>query len=93
MSVYNSETAKVLLPTIKGWYFENNALEKKIQFNNFREAISFMVRISFICESENHHPEWTNVYNKLTIRFSTHDAGGVTDKDFKIAGEIDKILT
>ena len=50
-----------------------------------------MVRVSFICESKNHHPEWTNVYNKLVIKLSTHDAGGVTDKDFDLAGEIENI--
>jgi 4a-hydroxytetrahydrobiopterin dehydratase len=51
-----------------------------------------MVRISYLCEQRNHHPEWTNVYNRLAIRFSTHDAGGVTDKDFEIAQAIDALF-
>ena len=91
MNIYDSISAKEKLSALKGWVFENNAIEKKYAFKNFQEAISFMVRISFICESKNHHPEWINVYNKLTIRLSTHDADGVTDKDFILAGEIDKI--
>jgi 4a-hydroxytetrahydrobiopterin dehydratase len=89
--IYDSNSAKEKLSSLKGWTFENNALEKKFQFKDFREAMSFMVRVSFICEAKNHHPDWTNVYNKLTIRFNTHDAGGVTEKDFNIAAEIDKI--
>jgi 4a-hydroxytetrahydrobiopterin dehydratase len=91
MTNYDSSSSKEKLATLKGWKFENNAIEKKFVFKDFREAISFMVHVSFICESKNHHPEWTNVYNKLTIRFNTHDAGGVTDKDFMLAGEIDNI--
>ena len=91
MKLYDSVTAKDKLASLKGWYFENNSIGKNFVFKDFREAISFMVRVSFICESKNHHPEWTNVYNKLTIRFNTHDAGGVTDKDFMMAGEIDNI--
>jgi 4a-hydroxytetrahydrobiopterin dehydratase len=79
------------LSTFPGWKFENNALEKKFLFSDFREAMCFMVKVSYNCEKNNHHPEWTNVYNKLTIRLSTHDAAGVTEKDFQLASEIDII--
>ena len=91
MTTYNSDSAKEKLASLKEWKFLDNAIEKQFIFKNFQEAISFMVRVSFICESKNHHPEWTNVYNKLLIRLSTHDAGGVTDKDFNLAGEIENI--
>jgi 4a-hydroxytetrahydrobiopterin dehydratase len=91
MNTYNQDQIKAKLENINGWSFENNALEKKFVFKDFKEALSFMVRVGLICETKNHHPEWTNIYNKLTIRFNTHDAGGVTDKDFMLAGEIDKI--
>ena len=52
-----------------------------------------MTRIAFEAEKQNHHPEWCNVYNKLSIRLSTHDAGGVTDKDFKLIESIENIIT
>ena len=91
MNIYNPDSSKEKLSLLKDWKFNNNSIEKKFTFKNFQEAISFMVRVSFICESKNHHPEWTNVYNKLVIKLSTHDAGGVTDKDFDLAGEIENI--
>ncbi len=91
MNIYNLDSSKEKLSLLKDWKFIDNSIEKKYTFKNFQEAISFMVRVSFICESKNHHPEWTNVYNKLVIKLSTHDAGGVTDKDFDLAGEIENI--
>lgn len=91
MTTYDSNTSSVKLSALKGWSFKDNAIEKQYTFKNFQEAMGFVVRISYICESKNHHPEWTNVYNKLTLRFSTHSDGGVTDKDFNIAAEIDNI--
>lgn len=92
MVTYNQESSKEKLSSLKEWKFINNTLEKQFLFKNFQEAISFMVRVSFICESKNHHPEWTNVYNKLLIKLSTHDSGGVTDKDFDLAKEIEKTI-
>jgi 4a-hydroxytetrahydrobiopterin dehydratase len=91
MKTYSAENSSEKLSALPGWKFNNNALEKDFVFKNFREAISQMIRIAFICESMNHHPEWTNVYNKLNVRLSTHDAGGVTDKDFSLASEIEKL--
>ena len=88
---YDAASSAEKLNSLRGWIFENKAIEKKFQFKDFPEALAFMVRVGFICEKKNHHPEWTNVYNKLSIRLSTHDAGGVTDKDFDLAGEIDAI--
>ena len=71
------------------WAHENDALVRHIQFGGFREAISFIVRLSFEAEERNHHPELTNVYNKVTLRLSTHDAGGkVTQKDVDLARAI-----
>ncbi len=75
------------------WTEENNQLCRNFEFKNFREAFAFMVRVAFIAEKMDHHPEWSNVYNKVSIRLSTHDAGNVvTDKDRKLAGAIDKLL-
>jgi len=77
---------------LEGWRFERDALAKTFKFGSFREAISFMVRAGFEAEAMNHHPEWTNVYNKVEVRLNTHDAGGkVTGKDVELAGRLEKI--
>lgn len=74
------------------WKEENNKLTKIFEFKDFTEAFGFMTRVAFIAEKLGHHPEWSNVYNRLTIQLSTHDAGDVvTDIDRKMAEEIDKI--
>ena len=75
------------------WREENNQLVRDFEFANFIEAFAFMTKVALLAEKQNHHPEWTNVYNKVTIRLSTHDAGNVvTEKDRKLAGGIDKIV-
>lgn len=90
MKIYTAETFVTNLTTLPKWKFENNSIERKFVFKDFAEAMSFMIRVSYTCEAMNHHPDWTNVYNKLTIRLSTHDAGGVTDKDIELATAIDR---
>ncbi len=80
---------KVALGRLPGWTFKGDALGKEFKFGSFREAMSFMVRAAFEAEAMNHHPEWTNVYNRVAIRLNTHDAGGkVTAKDVALAGKI-----
>lgn len=77
---------------LPGWNFERDALAKPFTFGSFREAMSFMMRVAFEAEALNHHPEWTNVYNRVAIRLNTHDAGGkVTRKDVELAQRIQKI--
>jgi len=74
------------------WAEDDNKLKKTFEFKNFQEAFAFMTRIAFLAESHNHHPNWSNVYNKVFIELTTHDAGNtVTDKDRKLAEAIDKI--
>lgn len=75
------------------WKEENNSLVKNFEFKDFSEAFAFMTRVALIAEKMNHHPSWTNTYNKVEIRLSTHDAGDVvTDKDRKLSKAIDDIL-
>jgi 4a-hydroxytetrahydrobiopterin dehydratase len=74
------------------WEYFENAIHTEFEFENFKDCFSAMSRIAFECEALNHHPEWTNTYNVLTISLSTHDAGGVTDKDFKLAKAIEFIV-
>jgi 4a-hydroxytetrahydrobiopterin dehydratase len=80
------------LAGLPGWAFEQDALVRTFKFGSFREAMSFMVRVGFEAEEMNHHPDWTNVYNRVVIRLNTHDAGGkVTARDTELAGRVQKI--
>jgi 4a-hydroxytetrahydrobiopterin dehydratase len=75
------------------WEEKKNTLYKKIEFKDFSEAFGFMTRVALEAEKMNHHPLWTNVYNKVELWLSTHDAGDiVTEKDRKLAKKIDKLL-
>ncbi len=75
------------------WIEENNQLKRKFTFGNFQEAFAFMTRVAFLAEKHDHHPNWSNVYNTVEIELTTHDAGNVvTERDRKLAKEIDQIL-
>jgi len=75
------------------WTEKDNKLQANFEFKDFMEAWAFMTEVAFRAEKMNHHPEWSNVYNKVSIHLSTHDAGDiVTDKDRKLAGAIDDIF-
>lgn len=74
------------------WEEKNNKLTKTFQFKDFVEAFGFMTKVALVAEKMDHHPAWTNVYNRVSFELSTHDAGDiVTDKDRKLAKEIDKL--
>ncbi len=74
------------------WLFSNNFIAKTFQFKNFTEAMAFMLKVAFICEKQNHHPNWSNIYNTVEIKLQTHDVGGVTNKDIALAKEIDLLF-
>lgn len=75
------------------WKEINNTLEKTFVFKDFVDAFAFMTRVAMLSEKMNHHPEWTNIYNVVTIKLSTHDAGDiVTDKDYQLARAIEALL-
>ena len=81
----------VALASLPGWSWQGGALEKEFKFGSFREAMSFMVRAGFEAEAMDHHPEWTNVYNRVVVRLNTHDAGGqVTAKDVELAQRLQR---
>ena len=73
------------------WQEKDGALYRKFEFKDFKGAFAFMEKVAKLAEQQNHHPKWLNEYNRLEIWLSTHDAGKVTDKDRKLAAEIDKI--
>ena len=88
---YSIDTIKTELQQITDWTLKNNGIEKQFIFKNFSAALAFIVQVGVLSEKANHHPELFNVYNKVSIRLTTHDMGGVTAKDFELAKNIDLI--
>jgi 4a-hydroxytetrahydrobiopterin dehydratase len=87
-----SEKISAALVSLPGWTCKRDALERTFKFGSFREAMGFMGRVAFEAEELNHHPDWKNSYNRVTVRLSTHDAGGkVTARDVELARRIQKI--
>lgn len=75
------------------WQETDNKLTRTFEFADFSEAFAFMTRVAIAAEKMDHHPWWSNVYNKVTIELTTHDSGNtITEKDRKLAGQIDKIV-
>jgi 4a-hydroxytetrahydrobiopterin dehydratase len=77
-----------------GWVVESShrAITRRVEFADFCQAFGFMTRVALVAERLNHHPEWTNVYNRVDIRLTTHDAGGLTALDLALADDIDEQL-
>jgi len=73
------------LKNLSGWSVVNEKLHKEFQFDSFNHAFGFMTRAAMEIEKMNHHPEWFNVYNRITIELTTHDAGGITKNDVNLA--------
>jgi 4a-hydroxytetrahydrobiopterin dehydratase len=79
---------------LEGWVYDGvgGAIGRAFKFKDFSEAFAFMARVALAAEKAGHHPDWSNSYNKVTISLSTHDAGGLSDKDIALARAIDKLL-
>ncbi|MDN3494232.1 4a-hydroxytetrahydrobiopterin dehydratase [Winogradskyella bathintestinalis] len=88
----DDDTIEKRLLQLPEWDFYENAIHTEYEFDNFKDCFSAMSRIAFECEALNHHPSWSNTYNILKISLSTHDADGVTLKDFKLAEVIESIV-
>ncbi|NHE55270.1 4a-hydroxytetrahydrobiopterin dehydratase [Cyclobacterium plantarum] len=74
------------------WKEENNKLKQTFEFKDFTEAFAFMTRVAFLAEAHGHHPNWSNVYNKVDIELTTHDKGNtITEKDRKLAKAIEEL--
>jgi len=80
------------LKSLQGWSVVNEKLHKEFQFDNFNQAFGFMTRSAMEIEKMNHHPEWFNVYNKITIELTTHDAGGITKNDVNLAKILNSLV-
>ena len=76
-----------------GWELseDGTAITKTFHFKGFRDAMAWMARAAFEAEHLNHHPEWLNVYNRVEVRLTTHDTGGLSEKDFELANRLDRI--
>lgn len=87
-------TRDAALATLPNWTLEPDgaAISRRLAFDGFGAAFAFMTRIALIAETVDHHPEWSNVYNRVDIRLTTHDAGGLSDNDVRMAGAIDAIV-
>jgi 4a-hydroxytetrahydrobiopterin dehydratase len=79
---------------LNGWVLEDEegSISRTFKFKNFSEAFGFMTRVALAAEKADHHPDWSNSYDKVTIRLSTHDAGGVSQKDIDLARAIDRMV-
>ncbi|WP_417307472.1 4a-hydroxytetrahydrobiopterin dehydratase [Devosia sp.] len=82
------------LARLNGWIYDGkaDAISHDFRFKSFSEAFGFMSRVALLAEKADHHPDWSNVYNKVRITLSTHDAGGLTEKDVALAEAIDRLF-
>jgi 4a-hydroxytetrahydrobiopterin dehydratase len=92
MSTLDEPTIRTALTDLHGWELEGDSIRRDLQFDGFREAIGFINRVAERADAANHHPELCNVYSSVTVRLTSHDAGGVTDRDLQLAREIDGVV-
>ena len=87
------EEVKLNLGKISAWELKNGKLKKLFKFKTFNQAFSFMTRVALICETMNHHPEWSNVYGNVNVELITHRVAGLTELDFQLAEKMDEIVS
>ena len=85
----NNDLIKKINLLSENWVLEDIYLKGSYTFNDFDNAFTFMKEVAVKCEEMNHHPKWTNVYNKIDIELYTHDSGGITEKDFELSSFMD----
>lgn len=82
-----------LLEQYPNWTLDEGKLFLELSFIDFVSAFSFMTSVALVAEKNDHHPEWFNVYNRVSIKLTTHDVGGISKRDFELAKEIDRLAT
>ena len=87
-----NEVSEFLKASLKDWSYDGSSIHRDLKFKNFTEAFSFMTAVALEAEKADHHPDWSNVYNQVSINLNTHSAGGITKMDFELAQAIDRIL-
>lgn len=93
VSKLDDEARAIALNDLPHWNYDAEAqgIRRSLRFGDFAEAFAFMARIAILAEKADHHPEWFNVYNRVDILLTTHDAGGLSKRDVDLAGQIDAI--
>jgi 4a-hydroxytetrahydrobiopterin dehydratase len=86
------EAIKAAQAALPGWQVRQGRLVREFRFADFSQAFAFMTRVALLAERLDHHPDWSNAYNRVTIELSTHDAGGLTELDFELARQIGALL-
>ncbi|ETW98311.1 MAG: hypothetical protein ETSY1_19255 [Candidatus Entotheonella factor] len=81
------------LPEVPGWEVTDGKLQRTFTFDNFVQAFGFMTRVALLAESMDHHPDWSNVYHRVTIGLNTHDVGGISQLDFELASKINHLMS
>lgn len=91
---FSDAEREAALAGLPAWTYDAaaRAIGREFRFKDFSEAFAFMTRVALAAEKANHHPDWSNAYNRVTIALSTHDAGGLTRKDVELAGVIEALL-
>lgn len=90
-TLLSTDAINAALGELSGWSVEQGKLHRQFQFNSFVEAFGFMSSVALVAESMGHHPEWFNVYNRVTVDLTTHDAGGISDKDVALARKMNEL--
>ena len=88
----NQDQIEALASRLPQWTVTDTCLQRQLVFKNFVEAFGFMVQVALLAEARNHHPNWSNVYNRVTIELTTHDLGGLSSLDEELASAIDDLL-
>jgi 4a-hydroxytetrahydrobiopterin dehydratase len=89
-AIFSEAEIRDRMTAMKGWNLEGGKLAREFMFPDFVTAFGFMTRVALQAEKQNHHPEWYNVYNRVRITLTTHDLGGVSERDFRLAAAIDE---
>jgi 4a-hydroxytetrahydrobiopterin dehydratase len=89
----SNEDLKRNLQQLPGWIVQESKLHREYKFADFAHAFGFMAAAAVLIEKRNHHPEWLNVYNRVTVDLTTHDAGGITEKDVELARTLDALAS
>jgi len=88
----SSQQIKTDLKSLSGWELKDEKLHRELKFKNFVQAWGFMTQVAILAEKANHHPEWSNVYSRVIIDLTTHEAGGISQRDFDLAEKINEVL-
>jgi 4a-hydroxytetrahydrobiopterin dehydratase len=91
MTKLTDEDVKERLKSLAGWTLANGKLHREYKFADFVEAFGWMAQAALLAEKQDHHPEWFNVWNKVVVDLTTHDAGGISERDFKLAAHMEKL--